>query len=449
MAEFGHLSEKGWLWRGISPSYNLAMLGSRFASAGLAAGLLLVACGPDSPTTPDPGTAGTSALGGGGAAGGGAGGGGASGAGSGGTAAGGTGGTGAGGTSAGTGGCGPLDGGGVPSGGMPASVGTDLGALTVESVATWKGDAKAAYTIIHDDVCDYNIDSLFTVADPELNQRGLRAAFGAIVQRCQERNLWSNLELLREHGHEVINHSWDHKDLVREAAAAPLSVQMDQANRVLNENLVNQQTSFFIFPYDSFDDAAVAHLGALGYLGARAGMRGVNAPTFADGLRVMFDVYGPDKASLYWEQPDILKYYVDQAVAQGGWAVREFHGVGDMTFGPVPLADYRVHLDYVKTKQDAGELWVDTPTAVLRYHFSRLYCGAPTVSGSALQPAAPSCECGRYATPLSVIVTSATDAPSAVASQNGKMLPTKKLGPNRFLVEVDPLGGGVAVGGGS
>ncbi len=438
------------MWRRISPSYNLAMLDARFVPACLAASLWLMACGPDK--VPSPAVGGTAGVSGGGAAGVSGGGVGGEAAGSGGLAGAGTAGSGGvGGSAGGVGGCGSLDSGGVASGAAPSPVGSDLGALTVESVASWKGNAKAAYTLIHDDVCDYNIDSLFTVADPELSQRGLRAAFGAIVQRCQERNLWSNLEQLRAHGHEIINHSWDHKDLVAEADVAPLDVQIDQANRVLNENLTNQQTSFFIFPYDSFDDAAVAHLGALGYLGARAGMRGVNGAAFPDGLRVMFDVYGPaaDKVSLYWEQPDILKYYVDQAIAQSGWAVREFHGVGDETFGPVPLADYRVHLDYVKAKQDAGELWIDTPTAVIRYHFSRQYCGAPTASGRTLELAKPSCQCGRYAAPLSVIVTSAVDAPSAVASQNGKMLPTKKLGPSRFLVDVDPLGGAVALGGGS
>ena len=48
-----------------------------------------------------------------------------------------------------------------------------------------------------------------------------------------------------------------------------------------------------------------------------------------------------------------------------------------------------------------------------------------------------------------MIITTAIDAPSALATQDGKMLPTKKLAPNRFVVEMAPLGGPVAVGGGS
>jgi hypothetical protein len=332
--------------------------------------------------------------------------------------------------------------------GGAAPVGTDLGELTVDSVAVWKGDAQGAYTIIHDDLCDWPIDSLYKVAEPELTQRGLNSAFGAIVLRCQERKLWPTLEVMREHGHEIINHTWDHKDIVEEAAMAPLSLEMDQANQVLNDNLVGQRTSFFIFPYDSFDDAAVEHLGTLGYLGARAGKKGVNSADFPDAMRVMFDVWGGEN-SIYDGQGDILKIYVDLAISQGGWSVREFHGIADTTFFAMNLDEYRAHLDYVKSKVDTGELWVDTPSAVLRYRFSRQYCGTPSATGYQLAFTPPSCDCARYASALSVVVTTAVDAPSALATQDGKMLATKKLGPNRFLVDADPLGGPVALGGGS
>ena len=251
-----------------------------------------------------------------------------------------------------------------------------------------------------------------------------------------------------QNGHEIINHTWDHKDIVEEAAIAPLSLEIDQATQVLNENLVGQNTSFFIFPYDSFNDAAVEHLQQIGYLGARAGKKGVNAADFPDGMHVMFDVYGGEN-SIYDGQGDILKIYVDLAISQGGWSVREFHGIADTTFFAMNLEDYRAHLDYVKSKVDTGELWVDTPSNVVRYRFARQNCGMPSVTGYQLAFPAPTCDCARYAAPLSVIVTTAVDAPTAVATQDGKMLTTKKLGPSRFLIDIAPLGGPVAVGGGS
>ena len=381
------------------PSYNSPMRHACFALAHITAGLLFVACGPEThPIGPDGGAAGTAAGGAGGAI------------------------------------------------SPPAPIGTDLGALTVEGVAVWKDDAKGAYTIIHDDACDYTLDSLFNVADPELAGRSLRAAFGAIVERCQERHVWPKLEILREHGHEIINHSWDHKDIVAEAAMAPLDVEIDQANMVLDQNLVDQHTSFFIFPYDSFDDTAVARVGALGYLGARAGKKGVNMPDFPDGLRVMFDVWGGED-SIYNGQGDILKIYVDLAISEGGWSVREFHGIADLSYNPMTVDGYRQHLDYVRSKVDSGELWVDTPSAVLRYRFARQYCSPPTASGYLLTFPAASDECKRYATPLSVIFTTSVDVRGVVAQQDGQVLVASALGPNRFIVDLNPAGGPVAVGG--
>lgn len=399
------------------PSYNLAMRGASLSIVPAAAGLLLLlACG-ESTRTPGQSAGAASVAGSAGLGG-----------------AGGTAGSASEGGVAGT------------SVAPPALIGTDLGALTVESVTTWKDNAKGAYTIIHDDACDYTTDSLFKIADIELTARSLKAAFGAIVERCQERKVWANLELLRQHGHEIINHSWDHFDLVAMPDQAPLDVEIDQANMVLDQNLVDQHTSFYIFPYDSFNDAAVARVGSLGYLGARAGTKGVNTPDFPDGLRVMFDVWGGED-SIYNGQGDILKIYVDLAIAQGGWAVREFHGIADMSYNPMTVEGYREHLDYLRSKVDSGELWVDTPSAVVRYRFARQYCELPTASSYLLTFPAPSEDCKRYATPLSVIFTTTEDARNVVAEQDGHELLASKLGPKRYLIDINPLGGPIAVGG--
>ena len=55
------------------------------------------------------------------------------------------------------------------------------------------------------------------------------------------------------------------------------------------------QGTFFIFPYDSYDEPALAHLVALGFLGARAGVKGgpPNTPDSLDDFRLTYDVYGP------------------------------------------------------------------------------------------------------------------------------------------------------------
>lgn len=415
------------MWPRNSPSYNLPMHDLRPALGCAALLGLLVACGPVAATNQGGG-------GHGGAAGGGVGGAGAAAAG--GVAAGEAGEPAGGAAASGGGGFAPV---------MP--IGTDLGELSVESIAVWKGDAKGAYTIIHDDLCDWSLNSLFTIAEPELTKRGLRSAFGAIVKVCEERTLWRQLQLMRDHGHEIINHSWDHQDMVEAMPLPTLELELDHSTEVLDSNLKDQKTSFFIFPYDSINDAAVEHLGTLGYLGARAGKKGVNKPDFPDGMRVMFDVYGGEN-SIYDGMGDILQIYVDLAISEGGWSVREFHGVDDTSFWAMATPDYQAHLDYVKSKVDSGELWVDTPSTVVRYRFARQYCGVPQADGYQLAFAAPSTDCARYATPLTVLISTELDAPSLLATQDGQMLTTRKLAERKFAVDIDPSLGPAAVGGG-
>jgi hypothetical protein len=129
--------------------------------------------------------------------------------------------------------------------------------------------------------------------------------------------------------------------------------------------------------------------------------------------------------------------------------VREFHGVADMTFFPIEVEAYREHLDYVKSKVESGELWVDAPTVIVRYRFARQHCALPVVSEYRVGFANPSADCLKYATPLSVTVTTEVDAPSILVKQGAVTEPGKKLGPKRFLVDIDPSLGPAALGGGS
>lgn len=341
-----------------------------------------------------------------------------------------------GGASMGGAGGGPGGSAGADLGGAPAS---NVGAITVEGIATWKDNATAAYTLIHDDTCDYITDSQFKIADPELVKRGLRAGFGAIVERCQERpGVWSQVATLVSHGHEVLCHSWTHPDFVATVPTPDLTIEIDQATNVLAANVPEQKLEYFIFPYDSFSQAMIDHLGAIGYTGARAGSKGVTAADFADPLREDFDVYNDENSIYYPQNADVLKAYVDAAIAQGGWAIRELHGIADQSWEPIPTADYQAHLDYIKAKQDAGELWVDTPSTVSHYRFARQYC-LPSIEGARLAFPAPSAQCRASSTVISVIVNTESDTMELGATQNGKALTTKRLDAKRYLVDINPL----------
>lgn len=323
---------------------------------------------------------------------------------------------------------------------------SNVGQIDVESIATWQGNATAAYSIIHDDACDYPLDSLITVAEPALTKRGLRAGFGAIVERCDERKLWPQLKHMIANGHEIVCHSWSHPDFVT-GDKVDLAVEIDKATKTLADNLPMQKIEYFIFPFDSFSQPMIDRLAMAGYTGARAGIKGVNPPNFPDPLRGDFDVYNGENSIYYPMYSDVLKAYVDDAISKGGWAIREFHGVQDTSWESVPTVDYEAHLDYIKAKADAGELWVDAPSRVQHYRFAREFCAMPKVEGGVLGFVAPTEQCKANAIPLSFIVTTEVDTPTLEATQAGEVLPSKRLGEKRFLIDADPTLGRVVLRG--
>jgi peptidoglycan/xylan/chitin deacetylase (PgdA/CDA1 family) len=355
---------------------------------------------------------------------------------------------GSGGASAGAGGAGAAGGtAGEPAAGAAGElpVESNVGAIRVDSISTWQGNVTAAYSIIHDDACDWPLDSLFLVAEPALTARGLRAGFGAIVERCQERQLWTQLQNMINHGHEIVCHSWTHPDFVD--TNPDLSIQVDKATQELASHLTGQKIEYFIFPFDKFTEAQLDHLTTVGYTGARAGSKGVNAANFPDPMRGSFDVYNGENSIYYPKFADVLKAYVDDAISKGGWAIREFHGVEDKSWETVPTVDYEAHLDYIKSKADAGELWVDTPSRVQHYRFARDFCAMPKVDGAVLSYGDPTEQCKANAIALSFVITTEIDTPVLSAVQAGKALPSKRLGEKRFLVDADPTLGRVVLRG--
>jgi hypothetical protein len=343
-------------------------------------------------------------------------------------------------------------------------------------VATWRGNATAAYTIIHDDLCDSSTEGSFVKADPELVKRGLRAGFGAIVGTCESQRAWARVKTLVSHGHDVFNHSWTHSCLSNAAdcngngtPTSDFAREIDQSDRLLRA-MTGLTVQYMIFPYDVCGSGAVAHLKQIGYIGARCpGDHGLTANNFPDGFNTKFDVWGPNFSSYVnagpcqgGTQPDkdgvptrtnpqacrtfVLKQYVDDVIRQKGWGSREMHGFdGDAgSFQPIGLPDYTAHLDYVKSKVDSNELWVDGPTPVVRYRFAREACAPPTIEGGTrLRFPAPSAECQKFPGILSYLVstTDMSDPAALNVQQGAARLPARKLGPGRFAIDADPAKG--------
>jgi len=323
-------------------------------------------------------------------------------------------------------------------------------AISIEKVATWKGDAKAAYSIIHD---DYPLTKEFRQHYLELDKRGLHAGFGTIVAPIDDNQdiYIPEMQKMVDTGHEIINHTFSHKDVDKEST--DLSQEVDLSTELLRSYGFDIRT--FVFPHDRYTEAVLQRLKGLGYLGARARFDGhkvnpanINIDDPLAPFHTSFDAFfedpitGQNTHSGYRDQNDVLKAYLDDAIQQGGWAVRELHGIEDNSWGSVPLTKYTAHLDYVVDKVKSNEVWMDTFTKVTRYRSSRAYCGEAIAedTGTITFSQASSENCTNYSTPLSTIVTT-NGVDDITATQNDAVIPSTRLDAGKYMLEIDPAAG--------
>jgi peptidoglycan/xylan/chitin deacetylase (PgdA/CDA1 family) len=333
-----------------------------------------------------------------------------------------------------------------------------LGPVRLTRIAVWRDDARAAYSIVHDDLCDDGVEGIYRLALPALRRRGLRVGLAAIVRACEEKGRWREVAEASAQGHEIASHSYSHARVTPENAA----VEVFGVKEVL-ERHARHPVDFYVFPYDDFSAATVSQVESAGYRGARAGNRNatngldqppVNSAEPRGDLAVIFDVWprAYSKYSLY-QGVDLLNVHVWDAIERGGWAMRELHGVmrdddapEKNGFGPIPLSIYEKHLDFLAEARQANLVWTDTPSAIIRYRHARSACRA-AIEDARIVFDASAPDCVSFATPISVVVGTRADLPGLTATQQGAAVPVLLLGPGQFSVTADPTRGAVDLAG--
>jgi peptidoglycan/xylan/chitin deacetylase (PgdA/CDA1 family) len=342
-------------------------------------------------------------------------------------------------------------------------------------VARWKNNAKAAYTIIHDDLCNTECSGIYENADTIAFNRGLRFGSGAIVKMCEDEGdyMWEHLRTLASHGHEIIAHSWDHGSPV-DLGWVPESWSVDtdvvMAKEVIENNIPATQVTYYIFPYDAYTDQRLNELKEHGYLGARAGKimydndRGVNIflDNFDPFKSCYFDGY-MSKAeqdeidalpvderytvSIYNDDNDDIEIqHLDSALTTGGWSIQEIHSVDDTEpwgWGHMSIKKYRALLDYAKKKIEAGLLWMDTPTAVIKYIMTKNSAGAAKFENNVVSFAPAGSFNTRYLTEITIVIETSGNLAGITGTQNGTEFKAEKNGKNNFIMDVDPTQGDI------
>jgi hypothetical protein len=269
-------------------------------------------------------------------------------------------------------------------------------------------------------------------------------------------NEFTEMHTMVDAGMEMVNHSYSHIDL--QENVAQWDTELDLSTEILRQQ--GFDVNYFVYPFDSFNEGMFQRLNNnLGYLGSRGGRpensmgmvnsMSMNAYDELEPFRNRFDIYNefsepsePRFSAYTGGSGSPLDKYVDDAIRQGGWALRELHGIEFVaSWGNVPLDVYRDHLDYVKNLVDQNSLWVATPTDVTRYRASRTYCGDAVISeGSIIFTTPTAAGCQKYATPLSIIVSLANPA-TIKAVQNGEELPIEPIDDLHYMLNIDPTKG--------
>lgn len=331
------------------------------------------------------------------------------------------------------------------------SVVTPLSSQTpTASFSTWKDNKKAAYSIIHDDFSNY-VTGIYQYADPIATARGIKLCFGAITNPiyCGEAE-WTKARTMISHGHECVNHSHNHFcggtagqcSGLSTYGPAQFATELGQSSQIIEAN-TGIKPRFFIHPYDAASTDIINYLTGLGYLGTRAGAQeSVNSSTFSDFMHLNFHVYSPSTPI------SSLNQAVDQAISSGGYAIREFHGVADGSWGAMTVANYTNHLDYVKTQINNGNIWSATATEAITYKMQRdafqpivsysAASGVVMVAFNALKSIDPSV----LRTPVTLNINLNGISGSYSVVQNGSLIPSVRSG-NIVSVNVYPHQGNI------
>jgi len=302
---------------------------------------------------------------------------------------------------------------------------------TIERLEPWKGGARAAYTLLHEDLVDASIGTL-RVAVPALRTRGIRAGLATCVSLCAESN-WTPLRTLAMEGFEIANHGWWHQAPTLENAAQ----EIDEARKEIQRR-VGGTVSFYACPDPAPEPEVAQYALDHGHVGCRDGRKpgDVVLPGQVDPARIPHDSFG--QGSAFGDKSTQLGTFLDSVMDQGAWGIRSLRGVADSSWDPVPENLYVAHLDRLEKLIRAKELWVAPPTEVLRHAMAFRDAGTPVIEGSLLHFPESNPE-QRVRAFLSVVVRCEGQAPQRlVAEQNGAPVLARELEPGLWRLQVNP-----------
>lgn len=214
-------------------------------------------------------------------------------------------------------------------------------------VAKFKDNKACAISYTFDD----GLQEHYSLVAPYLNKLGFKGTFfinGNTIEESQGkkevrgvvRTTWAQLKEMADHGHEIANHGWAHKNFNR--------FPFEEIKEDINKN----------------DSAIIAHIGkpslTFCYPNNSKNKEGVDYVSKGRvGTRTKQISIGSKRDAAF------LSNWIDTLITNNDWGVGMTHGI---THGYDAFKDPQIfwnHLDEVKQRED--EIWVDTFAAISAY----------------------------------------------------------------------------------
>ena len=290
-------------------------------------------------------------------------------------------------------------------------------------IAPYQGGRVAALSYTFDD----GLRDHYTLAAPMLEEFGFHGTFfiiGKVVADTDEQAAgkkpgahggisWGQVKDLATRGHEIGNHSWSHRQLIK-CTPEELADEIDHNRTVLTEKLGQPPLTFAYPGNGSNEQVRVAVLKDHVAARDRQFEIGQTTLTAAD-----------------------ANAWADDNVAKGGWGIAMIHAISAGYHALSSPEVLRQHFAYVKSQE--SKLWVDTFANVARYVAER-DAAKVTVSKldarSVLFVVNSTLANPPYSVPLTLIL----DAPgvrTATAERGAKALPVV-VREGRVLIDAVP-----------
>ena len=300
------------------------------------------------------------------------------------------------------------------------------------SVARFKGNKRCAVSFNFDD----GSKSVYTLVLPVFDKYGYKATVlvnpGWTTDQPSNPyyGSWEEWKAAAERGHEIGNHSMNHRYLM-DVPDDVLASEIHDSYNLIAEKIGTPPRSF-AFPFDQSTPAMVRKVSEQ--------QQAIRERDYLSRVydKIFLPVYGGDKFSA-----PVGRRLIDLALVKRLWVVAECHAVKTeevMTFKPITVEFLEDHLSYIKENED--QIWVDTFINTYNYMAERQASRLKILeSGTRSIVFVLDHDLDRsvFPVPLTVVVNAAPDNPSSASAQaDGRLIPVLLRGP---LITLDVQAG--------